>query len=127
MSRTPKWWSYIRRVMYDYPRLRDELMNLQAALQSHDSTEVSGHSGTARPVERLAMATLPSAQEQREYEAVTKALNAADELTWNVIRRYFFSRYDMTATARLCCISKGRAYKLVSAFLHSVAENLALE
>lgn len=67
-----KWWGYVRRVLCDYPRLRDELDALQAPLQRSGDALISA--SNSRTVERLATCTLPDRQEQRELEAVEAAI-----------------------------------------------------
>lgn len=121
-----KWLGYIRRVLYDYPRLRQELSLIQAAMQV-TGEHSGGGSGIGRPAEALALATLPDPQEQRELEAVEKALEVSDELTCSLVSWYFFSRYSMAASALRCYTSKDNAYRRVAAFQHKVAQNLNLE
>ncbi|MCC8063697.1 MAG: hypothetical protein LIO70_01265 [Clostridiales bacterium] len=68
-----KWWGYVRRVLYEYPRMRSELDALQAPLQASGVSGGGHASGTGRPAEALALRTLPDRQEQRELEAVEAA------------------------------------------------------
>lgn len=121
-----KWWGYVRRVVYDYPRMRAELDALKAPMQSAGEQVCRG-SGVGRPAEVLASVTLPDRQEQRELEAVEKAMDESDKLTNTLVSLYFFQKYSMEGAATRAYLSKDRAYKLIALFLHSVALNMRLE
>lgn len=127
-----KWWGYVRRVLYEYPRMRSELDALQTPLQvSGDSG--SGHgSGTNRPAEVLALRMLPDRQEQRELEVVEAALREVrlrpdGELTIRLVQMVFWSRtYTLEGAAQKVHVSYRTARRRLNSFLYLVAENLGL-
>ncbi|MCD8147512.1 MAG: hypothetical protein LUD84_09610 [Clostridiales bacterium] len=126
-----KWWSYIRRILYEYPRMRAELDALQAPLQSHG--EGGGHgSGTGRPAEALALRVLPDKQEQRELEAVEAALRVVQarpdgEITVQLVRLVFWQRtHTLEGAAQTVHVSYRTARRKVNGFLVLVAENMGL-
>jgi hypothetical protein len=71
-----KWWSYVRRILYDWPRL-DELHRdvTAAAIGAPPVDAPRGVTRTAgRATETVALREL-SPQEQREFEAIERAIS----------------------------------------------------
>lgn len=121
-----KWWGYIRRVLCAYPELRSDLDELKETLKAKGENVVRG-SGAGRPVEVLATATLPDRQEQRELEAVEKALNDADEVTRKLAEMVFFKQtHKLYGAALTLFISYETAKRRQKRLILAVAENLEL-
>lgn len=121
-----KWWGYIRRVLYDYPRLRGELDELQKPMQSKGEQVCRG-SGVGRPVEMLSTVTLPDRQDQRELEAVEKALSKVDDISQKLVEMVFFNETQtLEGAAQRLSISYRTARRRQTWVILSVAENLGL-
>lgn len=121
-----KWWGYIRRVLCAYPELRSELDDLKATLKAKGENVVRG-SGFGRSTEVLACMTLPSRQDQRELEAVEKALNDADDVTRKLMKMVFFEQtHTLEGAAMTLFISYQTASRRQRKFILAVAENLEL-
>ena len=72
-----KWWSYIKAVIREYPAHRERL---QAAQSTSTVASISGmpHSpNVSRQTEQAALKQLPQV-EQKEYDAVKKAIEATE-------------------------------------------------
>ena len=125
-----RWWGYVRRVLYDYPRLRAELDELQ---QPHHYGESVGHgSGISRQAEALALHTLPDPDDQRDLEAVEAALAAQTHhvnggQTLRLVRMVFFHRsHTLEGAAHVLHISYMTARRRQDAFIWLVAEKMGL-
>ena len=125
-----RWWGYVRRVLYDYPRLRAELDELQ---QPHHYGESAGHtSGISRQSEILALHTLPDPDDQRDLEAVEAALAAQTHhvnggQTLRLVRMVFFHRsHTLEGAAQVLHISYHTAERRQNAFIRLVAEKMGL-
>ena len=70
-----KWWGYVRRILYDYPRLRAVYNDLHRPQMGApiDGNVITGNGLPTRTTERIALRELDP-QEQREYDAVTAAM-----------------------------------------------------
>lgn len=121
-----KWWGYIRRVLRAYPYLRKELDELQKPMQSKGEQVCRG-SGVGRPVEMMAAVTLPDRQEQRELQAVEKALDEVDEISRRLVEMVFFKQSHTLQGAAMCLhISYRTARRRQSYIIVAVAEALGL-
>lgn len=67
------WWPYVKAVIRKYPRLQADLKALQSTSVVASYTGMPRGGGVSDPVANAAARTLPR-DEQREYEAVTKAI-----------------------------------------------------
>lgn len=125
-----KWWSYIRNILYDYPRLRSELDALQAPLQA--TGEHYGGHGIGRPAEAAALRALPDKQEQRELEAVEAAIRETEglpdgKLRLRIIDMVFWARsHTLQGAAMAMHLSYEGAKRKRRQFMKLVAENLGL-
>lgn len=130
MSKRPKYWGYIRKVLYDYPRMRVELDALREPLQSVEEQIVRG-SGNGRTVERLSLAALPG-REQEELEAVEATIREMKvkpdgPRTVRLIQLVFFRGYSIPAAAQIVGWSPDHAYRKQAVFLHLLAKKLKFE
>ena len=74
MSRSRhNWWPFMLNIIRDYPARAKQLQELQVQSMVADNSGMPKSGSAGRTVERAAMKQLPR-QEQREYEAVHKAL-----------------------------------------------------
>lgn len=67
------WWSFALAIIRDYPQRRKALEELRQQKLVADNNGMPGGGGASRTAENTALLQLPP-QEQREYEAVHKAL-----------------------------------------------------
>lgn len=67
------WWSYVKAVIRKYPKLQADLRELQSTSVVAGYTAMPRSGGVSDPVASAAMKMLPR-DEQREYEAVTRAI-----------------------------------------------------
>lgn len=75
MSRSRfNWWPFALNIIRDYPLRVKQLQDLQVQSTVADHSGMPKGGGTGRAVESIALKELPNKQEQREYEAVHKAL-----------------------------------------------------
>lgn len=68
------WWPMALNIIHDYPARVKQLQDLQVQSIVADNTGMPKGGNAGRAVESLAMKELPNKQDQREYEAVHKAL-----------------------------------------------------
>ncbi len=104
------WWPFALNMIRDYPRrLRDHNeLKRQQITPSPDGASAGG-SDISRVVERLAMRQLPP-QEQREFDAVTGALERTKTMTegkvrCEVVKMTMWRGYDINGAARICNVS----------------------
>lgn len=92
-----KWWGYIRRVLADYPRMKR---------------------ADAEELDR---------QEQRELQAVEKALDEVDEISRRLVEMVFFKgSHTLEGAAQCLFISYRTARRRQEWVIVSVAEGLGL-
>lgn len=71
-----RWWGFAKNILRDYPRLRREYENLKGSTITPNYEAIGHGSGTSRPVENVALRTLPDADDQRAYDAARLAMAA---------------------------------------------------
>lgn len=79
------WWSFALAIIRDYPARRAALKELQEQKITADLSAMPKGGSSGRTVERLAMRQLPP-QEQREHDAVHKALLRTKRLSEGTLR-----------------------------------------
>lgn len=116
------WWAYVRRAIRDQPR-KDRLLR--------DMQQTAGPGGE-RPTERAAMTAL-SRREQREYDAVNRAVGETKRLPdgrWRVrmIRLMYLGgrKYTLPGAAMQCHISERTAQRWHAEFVRLVASHMGL-
>ena len=73
-----RWWGTAKNILRDYPRLRREYLLLKGQSIT-PSYETAGHgSEISRPVETVALRTLPDADDQRAFDAARLAMAAIE-------------------------------------------------
>lgn len=70
-----RWWGYARNMIRDYPELKDALDNLHAQSMVAKASGMPSGGPAGRTVESIALRQLPE-DDQREYDAVAKAIEA---------------------------------------------------
>ncbi len=73
------WWGYVRGMIRQYPALWDEYAALHAQGTTPSYSGMPGGGGEGRPLEAIALREL-SGGRQKEYEAVTKAIERTKAL-----------------------------------------------
>ncbi len=68
-----RWWRFIRRVIREYPTLKEEYEELHRQSLSADISGMPKGSAAGRTVESIALRELPP-DDQKDYDAVTQAI-----------------------------------------------------
>lgn len=68
-----RWWRFIRRVIREYPALKEEYEELHRQSLSADTSGMPKGSVAGRTVESIALRELPP-DDQKDYDAVTQAI-----------------------------------------------------
>ena len=123
-----RWWGFVRRMIRDYPGLRNALEDLHQQTVTPSLSGTPGSGGINRSTEAVALRKLPNRDDQAAYEAVTKALevtalcqsgNEKSEL----IRLMYWASCPMsiTAAADTLHISTRTARRWHAQFVRTVA------
>lgn len=72
-----RWWGYVRRMIRDYPGLRNTLNDLRCQSITANMSGTHGGGGESRTVEAIATRTLPQ-DDQKAYDAVTRAIEITE-------------------------------------------------
>lgn len=127
-----KWWGYVKNVIRDYPRLKrwhDELMGETSLTAAYGSTGGGRTSEVSDPTYQIATKEMPK-QEQREYEAVSRAIEATErrgdgKTRINLIRMVCWEQTHTLAGAALAVpMSYQSARDKQADFVRLVAKNL---
>ena len=68
-----RWWGFARRMIRDYPSLKEQLKDLHEQTITAGGSGTGGGGGVSRKTEQVALRTLP-ADDQKAYDAVHRAL-----------------------------------------------------
>lgn len=103
-KRMPRWWDHVRKMIRDYPDLRDRLIDLQQQTVTSSLSGMPSGGGANRSTELAALRKLPDPDDQASYEAVDKAVkltalkrNGQERL--NLIRLVYWNRCPNTLSA----------------------------
>ena len=126
-----RWWSYIKAVIRNYPALCEKMNDLQGMSVTSSLSGMPRGGNTRRGTEESAMRELPQI-EQREYEAVRKAVetterykNGRDRLY--VIDLVFWKRtHTLEGAAIRVPISRATAWRYHGDFIRLVAKYYGL-
>lgn len=80
------WWSFALAIIRDYPMRCSQLKNLRQAGTAQEKNGTPTGAGPSRATENIALRQLPP-QEQREYEAVHKALRRTAAMKAGKVRQ----------------------------------------
>lgn len=127
-----KWWGYAKAIIRAYPEHRKELeaRQEQSVIAKYDA--IGGHSSDiGRAVEALATVTLAPI-DQRELEAVEKAIAYTQTLRdggerLNLISMVFFNKtHTLSGAAMACNVSYTLAKRWHNRFIVEVGKNFGL-
>lgn len=107
------WWSFALAMIRDYPGRRSELRELQQQKITADMTGMPKGGGACRTAEGSALRELKP-QEQREYDAVHRAIERTmctkeAELRMDVVKLTMWRGYDIQSAAMATNTSKDTA------------------
>ena len=110
-----RWWGHAKNILRDYPRLRREYLLLKSQSIT-PAYETAGHgSEISRPVETVALRTLPDADDQRAFDAARQtaiAIQAEDngELKYKLLEMiYWKGTHTLAGAAQNLYISERTA------------------
>lgn len=107
------WWSFALAMIRDYPGRRSKLKDLQEQKITADMTGMPRGGGASRTAEGIALRQLPP-QEQREYDAVHRAIERTTcmkeaKLRMDVVKLTMWRGYDIPSAAMVTNTSKDTA------------------
>ena len=125
------WWSYVKYMVRNYPRLYREWEELKTVSVTPNYSAIGHGSGISKPTEQVALRLLPEVK-QKEFDAVREALNeTADgpdgsykiELIKTV---YWRQTRTLYGAAHMIGISERTARRWHTAFVYLVAKKYGL-
>lgn len=126
------WWSYVRAMVRNYPILKASLEELhEVKVTAVYGLNAGGGGGISRPTEQAAIRELPTT-EQREYEAVKRALAFYGEKAYGAdflrfVKLYYWQRRGTLAeVARRVNVAKPTLWNWNRQFVMAVARNYGL-
>lgn len=125
------WWSYVKGMIRRYPQLAAEYAELRRPSLVPQGESLGRSSGVSRPTESAALRELPPCQ-QREYEAVHKALESIGayengESRLRLVQLVFWQRtHTIEGAAQLLHVSKRTALRWHQSLIRLVAQNYGL-
>lgn len=69
-----RWWGFARRMIRDYPSLKEQWDDLHEQSITAGDSGTGGGGGVSRKTEQVALRTLPSADDQKAFDAVNRAI-----------------------------------------------------
>lgn len=126
------WWDYVKKMVKQYPRLRQEYLSLKETSVTAKLTGEPRGGGISDPTAACALRELPTVQ-QKELEAVERAINATlllsdGEIKMQLIKlKYWCGKEDklINAALHIPC-SEATAKRWHGEFIRLVAENYGL-
>ena len=127
------WWSYVRAMIRNYPVLKASLEELHEVkvTAAYGLNGGGGSGGISRPTEQAAIRELPTTQ-QREYEAVKRALTYYADKSYGEDFLRFVSLYYWQQRGTIAAISRRMSYdpryirEWNRNFVRAVAKNYGL-
>ena len=123
-----RWWGFVRRMIRDYPGLRNALIDLQQQTVTASLSGMPAGGGANRSTEAAALRNLPDPDDQAAYEAVAKAveltaLKPGGQEKMELIRLMYWARCPKTITAAAdeLYISSRTAKRWHAQFIRTVA------
>lgn len=126
-----KWWGYIKNIIRDYPRLKQEYEALHEQSVTANASGMPGGGTVSRGTEDIAIRELPNTS-QREYEAVKQAIAVTERMNASrdrlkIINLVFWKKTHTLEGAALtipCSYRTARRYH--ESFIELVAEKYGL-
>ncbi len=126
------WWSYVRAMVRNYPTLKASLEELhQVKVTAVYGGEGGGGGGISKPTELTAIRELPTTQ-QREYEAVKRALAFYGDKSYGEDFLRFVSLYYWQRRGTIAAVARRLGYEAITirqwnrTFIRAVAKNYGL-
>lgn len=123
-----RWWGFVRRMIRDYPGLKNALTDLRQQTVTASLSGMPGGGGSGRSTETAALRRLPDPDDQAAYEAVAKAveltaLKPGGQEKIELIRLMYWARCPKTlaAAADELYISSRTAKRWHAQFVRTVA------
>lgn len=108
------WWGYVRAMVRNYPVLKASLEELhEVKVTAAYGIGVGGGGGVGRPTEQAAIRELPTTQ-QREYEAVKRALAFYGEKAYGEDFLRFVNLYYWQRRGTLSAVSRRLNYSPIT-------------
>lgn len=122
-----KWWGYVRWMVREYPRYRELLSDIKEVNVSPVlSHEPRRKNIITDPTSRAALLSLPPTA-QKEYDAVEKALNDADERVIKMIDLVYWKKtHTVIGAGKTVFLEEAQAKRLHKEFIYSIARNYGL-
>lgn len=99
-----RWWGFVRRMIRDYPGLKNQLDDLHQQSVTPSLSGMPGGAAVSRSTEMAALRQLPDPDDQAAYDAVTAAserilLSHSGEEKLALVRLMYWRKSTMTITA----------------------------
>lgn len=107
------WWSFVTNIIRDYPARKLDLQQLKEQKITASMTGMPKGGGNGRGIENLATKSLPQ-QEQKEFDAVQKAINRTKampdgKIRLGVVRLTMWRSFNIAGAAMQLNISERTA------------------
>lgn len=123
-----RWWGFLRRMIRDYPGLKNALEDLHQQTVTASLYGMPSGGGTNRGTESSALRKLPNPDDQAAYDAISKAvemtyLSPSGPEKMELVRLMYWVRCpkSITAAASELYISTSTAKRWHSQFVRTVA------
>lgn len=123
-----RWWGFVRRMIRDYPGLKNQLDDLHQQSVTPSLSGMPGGAAVSRSTEMAALRQLPDPDDQAAYDAVAQAvelvrLKPGGEDRLALIRLVYWSRepQKITAAADTLHVSPRTARRWHGQFVRTVA------
>lgn len=123
-----RWWGFVRRMIRDYPGLKNALTDLRQQTVTASLSGMPGGGGSGRSTETAALRRLPDPDDQAAYDAVAKAVELTElkpggQEKIELIRLMYWARCPKTLTAAAdeLYISSRTARRWHAQFVRTVA------
>lgn len=127
------WRPYVINVLRDYPAYKRITADAKSQKVTAQYNKGRGGGGASRTTENAAMRTGLSRQQERELEAVEKAIKTTRRGPDGKIRMkvvelvYFRNTHTIEGAAQKVHVSYNTAWKWTDSFIRRVGDNLGLE
>ena len=128
-----RWWGFARRMIRDYPSLKEQLKDLHEQTITAGDSGTGGGGGASRKTEQVALRTL-QADDQKAYDAVHRALEViklqpdGEDIRKLITQMYWIpSPVTMADAAYKLHISEPTAKRKHSAFVRLVGKCYGFE
>lgn len=97
-----RWWGFVRRMIRDYPSLKQQWEDIHEQTITADISGMPRGGSASRTVETIALRQLPDDDDQKAFDAVSKAieitsLKPTGEERLTLIKFMYWSKKNLTA------------------------------